>query len=68
MKKLLLILAIGAFAACNDGASTTDVVDSTANAIDSSAEAKIDSVNMAADSMVNKIDSTADAKIDTLKK
>lgn len=68
MKKLLLILAVGAFAACNDGATTTDTVDSTANVIDSTADAKIDSVQNSADSLVNKIDSAADAKIDTLKK
>ena len=68
MKKLLLILAVGAFAACNDGTGTTDTTDSTANVIDSTADAKIDSVENRADSLVNKIDSAADAKIDTLKK
>jgi peptidoglycan hydrolase CwlO-like protein len=68
MKKLLLILALGTFAACNDGATTTDTTDSTANVIDSTADAKIDSVQNTADSLANKIDSTADAKIDTLKK
>jgi hypothetical protein len=68
MKKLLLILALGTFAACNDGASTTDATDSTANVIDSAAGAKIDSVQNSADSLINQIDSTAEAKIDTLTK
>jgi hypothetical protein len=37
MKKLLLVLAIGAFVACNDGGSTTDApaTDSPAVAVDS---------------------------------
>ncbi len=61
MKKLLFVLFLGAFVACNESASTESVIDSTA-------EASIDSVQMASDTMVNHIDSTADAKIDSLQK
>lgn len=69
MKKLLMVLALGAFVACNDSASTTEEVkDSTANKVDSTADAVIDSVKDAKDSLVNKVDSTRDAVIDTLKK
>ena len=67
MKKLLLVLAIGTFAACNSGTSTENSVDSAAQAIDSSADAKIDSLQTTADSLSNKIDSAADAKTDALK-
>ena len=52
MKKLLVVLAIGAFAACNGSASTEAKVDSTATA------AK-DSVTAIADSAKTAIDSTA---------
>ncbi len=67
MKKLLLVLAIGAFAACNNGTSTETTMDSVAEVVDSSADARIDSIQSAADSLSNKIDSSADAKIDALK-
>ena len=66
MKKLLVVLALGAFAACNNGTGDS-AVDSTANKIDSTANAKIDSVQTKADSISNKIDSTASAKTDSLK-
>lgn len=59
MKKLLLILAIGAFVACNDAAdkAVEENKDSTVNAIENKA-----------DSTTNKIDSTAGAAIDSTKK
>jgi peptidoglycan hydrolase CwlO-like protein len=65
MKKLLLVVAIAGFAACNNG-TTENTVDSTAVKIDSTADAKIDSVQSSSDSIVNKLDSAADAKIDKL--
>ena len=68
MKKLFFVLVLGAFVACNDSATTESTTDSTATAIDSTAGATIDSVQVASDSLVNKIDSTADAKTDSLKK
>jgi hypothetical protein len=68
MKKLLFVLALGTFAACNSGTSSETKADSTASAIDSTANVKTDSVEHKADSLVNKIDSTADAKTDSLKK
>ncbi|TDH29137.1 hypothetical protein EXU57_03460 [Segetibacter sp. 3557_3] len=69
MKKLLMILALGAFVACNDSAtSTEETSDSLTNRVDSSADAKIDSLESKTDSLTNKIDSSRDAKIDTLQK
>ena len=60
MKKLFVVLAIGAFAACNGSSSTEAKVDSTATA------AK-DSVTAVADSAKTAIDSTATAAKDSLK-
>lgn len=60
MKKLLVIFAIGAFAACNGSASTEAKVDSTATV------AK-DSVSSVADSAKTAIDSAATAAKDSLK-
>ena len=68
MKKLLFVLLLGAFVACNNSSTTETTGDSTATAIDSSANASIDSVKEVKDSLVNKIDSTADAKTDSIKK
>ncbi|BAV08476.1 hypothetical protein SAMN05421788_11458 [Filimonas lacunae] len=68
MKKLLFVLAIGAFAACGSGESTEAKADSTANVIDSSASAKKDSVSAVADTVKKAIDSSAAAAKDTLKK
>jgi|GEM_PF-210480 uncharacterized lipoprotein YajG len=59
MKKLLLVLAIGSFAACN-GSSSEAKVDSTASA------AK-DSISSVADSAKKVIDSTATAGKDSVK-
>jgi hypothetical protein len=60
MKKLLLVLAIGAFAACNDSATSTE------NSIDSAAEATVDSLEATSDSLSNTIDSSAAAKVDSV--
>ena len=69
MKKLLMILALGAFVACNDSASTTEATsDSLAEKVDSTTDQQIDSLKDQKDSLVNKLDSNRDATIDTLKK
>ena len=68
MKKLLFVLVLGAFVACNDSATTEGSTDSTAAAIDSTNEVKTDSLQSSTDSLVNKMDSTTDAKTDSLKK
>lgn len=68
MKKLLFVLALGAFAACGSGETKEATADSTAAAIDSSANAAKDSVKTTADSTVKVIDSSAAAAKDTLKK
>jgi uncharacterized lipoprotein YajG len=60
MKKLLLVLAIGSFAACNGSASTE-------NKVDSAATTAKDSVTAVADSAKAKIDSTATAAKDSVK-
>lgn len=52
MKKFLVILAIGAFVACNDDGTTDGTnADSTTNTIDSSTVAPIDTTNRAVDSL-----------------
>jgi hypothetical protein len=61
MKKLLVVLAIGSFAACNGAASSTEAK------VDSTATVAKDSVTAVADSAKAKIDSTAKAVTDTLK-
>jgi hypothetical protein len=61
MKKLLLVLAIGAFAACNDSATSTD------SAVDSTSEVTVDSLQETGDSLTNAIDSTTDVKVDSVK-
>jgi hypothetical protein len=60
MKKLFVVLAIGAFAACNSSASTESKVDSAVSV------AK-DSVTAVGDSAKSKIDSTVTAAKDSLK-
>lgn len=68
MKKLLFVLALGAFAACGSGETKDAAADSTVSAIDSTAGAAKDSVKTTADSTVKAIDSSAAAAKDTLKK
>lgn len=67
MKKLLFVLALGFFAACNNGTDADDKKDSTVEAIDSSASAAKDSVNATADSTKDMIDSSAAAAKDSVK-
>jgi hypothetical protein len=67
MKKLLFVLALGAFAACNSGSDADNAKDSTVDAIDSSASASKDSVNAMADSTKDMIDSSAAAAKDSVK-
>jgi len=59
MKKLLVVLALGSFVACNTGTSTEDKVDSTVDAqkdmIDSSSEVKKDRL----DSLEKRSDSSS---------
>ena len=60
MKKLLLVLAIGAFAACNDSATSTETT------IDSTTEVTVDSIQVTGDSLSTAIDSTTGAKVDSV--
>ena len=59
MKKLLLVLAIGAFVACNDAAD---------KAVEENKDSTVDAIKTTADSTTNKIDSTAGAQVDSTKK
>ena len=71
MKKLLVVLALGSFVACNSGSSTENKVDSSADAtkdmIDSSAEAKKDMIDSSADAKKAMVDSTKKIAEDTAK-
>ena len=67
MKKLFVVLAIGAFAACN-GSSTETKVDSTASAAKDSVTAIADSAKTAIGSTKKMAVDSIKAKADTLKK
>ena len=73
MKKLLVILAIGAFAACNS--ATENTVDAAADSLKAAGEAvteevkaTADSIGAKVDSAATKIDSTVKSTVDSLKK
>jgi hypothetical protein len=68
MKKLLLVLAIGAFAACNNGSSGDQKPDSTANAAKDSATKMADSATKMADTSKMMKDTTSKMAMDTTKK
>ena len=61
MKKVLFVLALGAFAACGTGANTEAKVDSAAVKVDSAA-VKVDSAAVKVDSAAVKVDSAAKKK------
>lgn len=60
MKKIFLSLIIlGSLVACNnDGTSTENVEDSIINKIDSTGDARVDSIQSATDSLENKVEET----------
>jgi hypothetical protein len=62
MKKLLFLFVMaGALAACNnDAKSSSDVKDSVLDKLDSSTDAKIDSLKDNKDSLANRIDKSFD--------
>ena len=66
MKKVLAIVAIAAFAACNNGEVKTSTEDSLKK-VDSLAKAAKDSVKAAADTTIKKIDSAKTAIKDSIK-
>ena len=62
MKKLLLVLAIGAFvASCNNSGDTA------AAAVDTAKSAVIDTIKAVGDTAKAKVDSTVKAAVDTIK-
>jgi len=58
MKKVLFVLALGVFAACNSGENKEAKVDSAAVKVDSAA-VKVDSAAVKVDSAAAKVDSAA---------
>ena len=68
MKKLFVVIALGAFAACGTGKSENASKDSAINAIDSTKKVATDSIKTAADSAKSTVDSTAKAAKDSVKK
>jgi hypothetical protein len=68
MKKLLVVLAIGSFAACNGGSSTEAKVDSVATVAKDSVTAVADSAKATIDSTAKAVTDTLKAKTDSLKK
>lgn len=60
MKKLLFVLALGAFAACGSGENKEAKVDSAA--------AKVDTAAAKVDTAAAKVDTAAKAVVDTTKK
>jgi hypothetical protein len=58
MKKVLFVVALGAFAACGSGANTEAKIDSAAVKVDSAA-VKVDSAAVKVDSAAAKVDSAA---------
>jgi hypothetical protein len=61
MKKFLMVLAIGAFAACNNSATSTE------KSVDSSANVTVDSMKTMHDSATHAIDTATSAKVDSVK-
>ncbi len=68
MKKLFVVFAIGAFAACNSSASTETKVDSTATVAKDSVTAVADSAKTAIDSTATAAKDSIKAKVDSVKK
>lgn len=66
MKKFFFVLAIGAFAACNNSSSTEAKTDTPAAKVDSAAKT-VDTAAKMVDSAAKKVDSAA-KKVDSPKK
>jgi uncharacterized lipoprotein YajG len=65
MKKVLAIFAVAAvFAACNNASETANAVDSTVSA---AVDTATSTVGAAVDTAINKVDSAAGAAVDTAK-
>ena len=68
MKKLFVVLAIGAFAACNGSSSTETKVDSAASVAKDSVTAVADSAKTSIDSAATAAKDSLKAKVDSAKK
>lgn len=70
MKKLFILFAVASlgFVACNNESATEKAADSTAAVIDSTKDAKVDSVENVSDTVKHNIDSTLEAKKDSVTK
>ena len=69
MKKLFILFAVASlgFVACNNESAVEKAEDSTVSVIDSTKDAKTDSIEVASDSLKSKVDSTLEAKKDSVK-
>jgi uncharacterized lipoprotein YajG len=68
MKKLFVVLAVGAFAACNGSSSTETKVDSAATVAKDSVTAVADSAKTTIDSAATAAKDSLKAKVDSTKK
>lgn len=65
MKKLLVILAIGAFAACNNSGESTETI--VVDSLKTPAEATLDSLKTEAGAAVDSLKEAAGAAVDSVK-
>ena len=68
MKKLFVVLAIGAFAACNGSSSTETKMDSAASTAKDSVTSIADSAKTVIDSAASAAKDSIKAKVDSVKK
>ena len=70
MKKLFILFAVASlgFVACNNESATEKTEDSLATVIDSTGDAKVDSIETVSDSLKSKVDSTTEAAKDSVDK
>jgi hypothetical protein len=62
MKKLLFVLALGAFAACGSGSTEATATDTTAVTVDTAAAPAVDTAAPAVDTAAAAVDTAAAAK------
>jgi|KBSSwiStaDraftv2_1062776.scaffolds.fasta_scaffold1797221_1 hypothetical protein len=68
MKKVLFVLALGAFAACGSGSDSAATTDSAASAATTTIDSTASAATTAIDSTAAAADSTVKAATDSLKK
>ncbi len=68
MKKFLVVVAMGVFAACNGSASSSNMADSAAGAAKDAVSATADSAKTQVDSTASAAKDSINAKVDSMKK